>query len=106
MELLKRKPENIIRVEISRKNDKRYYLNFSDSTVDQVSDFIWQEISKIKINPFSKGYRTIIMVRNSISGKNKSSKSISLLGLSTKETWVLIVTAMGEDPNTYTIKAN
>jgi transcriptional regulator with XRE-family HTH domain len=47
-----------------------------------------------------------IMVRNSISGKNKSGKSISFLGLSTKETWDLIVTAMGEDPNTYTIKAN
>jgi hypothetical protein len=72
----------------------------------KVSDFIEQKISQIKINPFSKGYRTIIMVRNSISGKNKSGKSISFLGLSTKETWDLIVTAMGEDPNTYTIKAN
>lgn len=74
-------PLKLIRVSISKVNEKTQYINFKDTTHKEVIDSLIKYIDSFNISVLSKGDRIRLDIRECVGGKNGKSKSISFIGL-------------------------
>jgi hypothetical protein len=85
MKLYKPKPQRIIRVTISRKDEPKEYLNFVETDHKTVIDELQKFILSFNFPCNSKDDRTSLDIRDCIGGTNGRSKTISFVGMSAKK---------------------
>jgi len=97
MKIYARKPDFIIRVNIKGRYETSYHINLCETTQDEVMDFVKKTIFDAKLHPIQKKVRvTNIEVREGIGKVNGKSISYSFKGLSTKETYDLLMEKIQE----------
>lgn len=84
-------PVKLIRLQIRKKDQKSFYITLCKTDMNKVIEHCKNTIKAQNIDPFSEGSKTSIHVRKAIGSKNLESKSISFIGLSTEDTYNLIV---------------
>ena len=85
MKLYEPKPQRIIRVTISRKDEHSEYINFIETDHKTVIDELDKFIRSFNLSAENKDDRTRLDIRECIGGKNGKSKSISFVGMSAKK---------------------
>ena len=85
MKLYEPKPQRIIRVTISRKDETSEYLNFVETDHKTVIDELDKFICSFNFSAENKDDRTRLDIRECIGGTNGKSKSISFVGMSAKK---------------------
>lgn len=85
MKLYEPKPQVIIRVTISRKDEPSEYLNFIETDHKTVIDELGKFICSFNFSAENKDDRTRLDIRECLGGKNLTSKSISFVGMSPKK---------------------
>ena len=85
MKLYQPKPQRIIRVTISRKDEPREYLNFVETDHKTVIDELDKFICSFNFSAENKDDRTRLDIRDCLGGKNMRSKSVSFVGMSAKK---------------------
>ena len=85
MKIYEPKPQRIIRVTISRKNEPSEYLNFIETDHKTVIDELDKFIYSFNFSAENKDDRTRLDIRECIGGTNGKSKSISFIGMSPKK---------------------
>lgn len=82
----------VIRLQILKQGEQAEYINLSETTMDEVEEFLRVVITdNVEISPFQNGRVTAINIRESLGGKNGVSRTISFKGLNPKETHDLII---------------
>lgn len=90
MKIYDPQPDLLVRIQIAKSLEKTYYLTLCETTRKDVINFCKELIKKQRLDPFSKGPKTSINVRDAIGGKNLKSETISFHGLSTEKTYEII----------------
>ena len=85
MKLYEPKPQRIIRVTISKKDEPSEYLNFVETDHKTVIDELDKFICSFNFSAENKDDRTRLDIRECLGGKNLTSKSISFVGMSAKK---------------------
>lgn len=91
MKLFKSKPNHIIRLTISKKDETTQYINLVETTQDEAMKTVSKLIDAEYISLFEQGNRTRIDFRDCTGGKNGLCKSLSFRGLSTQQTAEIIL---------------
>lgn len=81
----------VIRVRIYQQKQATKYITICDTTADKCLRVFKSIVEAQKLSPFQTGKVTNIEVREGIGSKNGKSKSISFKGLTTDETYNLII---------------
>lgn len=85
MKLYEPKPQRIIRVTISRKDEPSEYLNFVETDHKTVIDELDKFICSFNFSAENKDDRTRLDIRECLGGKNGVSKTVSFVGMSPKK---------------------
>ena len=91
MKIYNPEPEILVRIQICKSLDQTYYLTLCETTKEKVLSFCKEIIKKQNLDPFIGGKKTSINVRDAIGAKNLKSETISFYGMSTEETYNLIL---------------
>lgn len=83
--------EKIMRIRISRHGEKTMRINLHECEQDEVLQMVKSVILQQDIDPFSKGNKTNIEVREFVNGKNGLARSISFHGLSIEQVHKAII---------------
>ncbi len=94
MKIFDPQPLHLVRLTISKIKEETFYINLSETTQDEAIHSIKNIIDKQGLSVFQMGHRVRIDFRDCIGGKNGKSKALSFRGLSTKETYSLIINAI------------
>lgn len=92
MKLYETTLKNLVRIQIAKQGEERQYITLEDTNMQEVEDMCKSLISKQNISVFEKGFVTSINLREFLGATAKKSKSISFRGLTTKETFDIIIT--------------
>jgi len=103
MKIFKQQPIDLIRVRIYKDNEHVKYLNLCDTTADEVLEMCKQVILKQNLSPFATGKRTSIEVREAKGAKNGKAQSIPFKGLEVDETYELILNAIEQESNHFSV---
>lgn len=93
MKLYNREPLYLIRLQITQQKQKTEYVNLSDTTLDEVKEWIISLIEAQHISPFEKN-KTSVNIREAVGGKNGKGFNISFRGLTPEETKKLIIDSL------------
>jgi hypothetical protein len=85
MKIYNPEPLKLIRVSISKANEKTQYINFKDTSHKEVIDNLIKLIDSFNLSVLNKGDRVRLDIRECLGGKNGKSKSISFIGLTVSE---------------------
>jgi len=101
MKIYSQSPNHVIRVAITRAGYKgAKYITLCECTQIEVREMIMRLIREQNLDPFAKGFRTRIDIREAIGGENGKSISLSFVGLDVTETFDLIINEINSI-NTY-----
>jgi hypothetical protein len=85
MKIYNPEPLKLIRVSISKANEKTQYINFKDTTHKEVIDNLSNYIDSFNLSVLNKGDRIRLDTRECLGGKNGKSKSVSFIGLTVSQ---------------------
>lgn len=91
MKIYNKKPEKLVRIQISRQEQQTHYITFCETSLDEVVQMCYKLLGTVKVDAFASSKKVSIMCREAEGGINLKSKSISFRGLSTIETYNLII---------------
>ncbi len=94
MKIFEPQPLHLVRLTISKIKEETFYINLSETTQEEAMNKVKSIIDGKGLSVFLTGNRTRIDFRDCIGGKNGKSKALSFRGLSTKETYSLILNAI------------
>jgi len=83
--------KKIVRIQIAKKGEEVQYISLEECTMQEVEDMCKMLIAKKNLSVFEKGLVTSINMREFLGATAKKAKSISFRGLSTKETYDIII---------------
>jgi len=92
MKIYNKTPDKLIRLSIFKQGEQREYLTLCDTTLEEVKSYCKDLIQSQNLSIFSEGKKTAITIREAIGASNGKSINLSFRGLSSKETFYLIVT--------------
>lgn len=100
MKIYKKKKDALIRIRITKKGELDQYLTLVDTNQQETFEYLCFIIENVKVPVTAfKGGMTNIQIREAIGGKNLKAISFSFKGLSTRDTYNLIVESINKLQN-------
>jgi hypothetical protein len=91
MKIYNPKPLKQIRVSISKKDEASKYINFIETTQEEVIKTLIKLIDSFNLSVLLKGDRVRVDIRECEGGKNGKSKTISFVGMNVEELYNIII---------------
>lgn len=85
MKIYNHTPIKVVRLSIQKSEEKTLYINFIETTQEEVIEKLSNLIDSLNLSVLCKGDRVRLDTRDCIGGKNGKNKSISFIGLTVAE---------------------